>query len=426
MCLRGDTLGRIALTHSSPLKSYYEKKTQHVLASYIGQQPTAHDYLSEKEFKVNILSLSHASRLLDSISSDGYIRCINDTGDDTYGKAQLISSDPAVVVPGCSVILFALPTDRHELYLKAMLPYIQEGTIIGSMPGESGFDLCVRDVLGPALTEKCTLFSLETLPWACRIETFGQVVRVLGTKKKIDLCVYPGNQCWKVRDLVQSLLGPLPVVETSPTSNFLASTIMNPNAIAHPAILYGLLRNWDGVTPFATPSLFYQALDDFTADTMAAVSNEIVQIKLAIQKMYPDIDLAVVRPIGEFFEEAYAEDISDHSSLKRMFVTNKAYDGLTMPTKKNTSGGYLPLFDHRYLNEDLPCGILVQKGIAELAGVPTPVMDKVIVWNQARCVPPKEYLVDGKLKGKDVMATKTPQRYGYTDLKTFIEANGYA
>ena len=120
-----------------------------------------------------------------------------------------------------------------------------------------------------------------------------------------------------------------------------------------------------------------------------------------------------------------ADDIADHSSLQRMFVTNKGYDGLTMPTKEVESGGYLPLFDHRYLNEDLPCGILVQKGIAELAGVLTPVMDEIICWCQDRCVPPKEYLVDGELKGKDVATTKAPQRYGFQDLKTFMEANRY-
>ncbi|MEM7262914.1 MAG: hypothetical protein AAF488_13055, partial [Planctomycetota bacterium] len=75
------------------------------------------------------------------VPQDGYIRCGNDVGQEILGKANLISSDPEKVVPGCSVILFALPTNRHEMYLQAMLPYLQEGTLIGSMPGEGGFDL---------------------------------------------------------------------------------------------------------------------------------------------------------------------------------------------------------------------------------------------------------------------------------------------
>lgn len=96
-----------------------------------------------------------------------------------------------------------------------------------------------------------------------------------------------------------------------------------------------------------------------------------------------------------------------------------------MPTKHLETGAFVPLFDHRYFNEDLPCGILVQKGIAELAGVPTPMIDQVIRWCQERCG--KEYFMEnGKVCGKDLATTKTPQRYGYVDLDTFIRDNGYA
>ena len=333
----GVGLGRGTATHTSPriasnttVPSRMSKNLQvllcgcgnavHVLTSYLGQRPPTPgsntvDSSSEYNFKINILSLCHSDRLLTSLLPGGYIHCSNYLGTDTYGKASLISGDPALVVPGCSLILFALPTDRHEMYLNAMLPYIQEGTIIGSMPGEGGFDICVRDVLGPALADKCVLFSMETLPWACRIQTFGQEVQVLGTKRDIDLCVYPSAQCWKIRDLVQSMIGRLPLVETSATSNFLGSTLMNPNAIAHPTILYGLLRDWDGATPFAKQPLFYQAIDEFTANALAAVSSEILQIKMAISKLYPNIDLAVVRSLEEFFEVSYGKLLSCSSGV---------------------------------------------------------------------------------------------------------------
>jgi hypothetical protein len=346
------------------------------------------------------------------------------------GKPSKISSNPADVVPGCQVIIFALPADRHEKYLAEMRPFIKPGTLIGAMPGEGGFDWCVRSNLGQKLADRCTIFSLETLPWACRIPDngFGKVVQILGTKKDIDMSVHPGSLCWKVRDLLQTMIGPHPVIHTSSTANMLGDTLMNPNAVAHPSILYGLLRNWDGKTPFEKPPLFYQAIDEFTANTMSAVSNEILQVKDAILARYPEIDLSEVRSIRDMFEVAYAEDIGDHSSLMRMFNTNRGYDGLTMPhtVVKMSSGkdGYLPQLDHRYLNEDLPCGILVQKGIAQMSGVATPVMDKVIEWCQEKSH--KEYLVDGKLVGKDVTSTRTPQRYGFNDLDMFVKANGYA
>jgi hypothetical protein len=60
------------------------------------------------------------------------------------------------------------------------------------------------------------------------------------------------------------------------------------------------------------------------------------------------------------------------------------------------------------------------KGIAELAGVATPTIDEVISWSQDRL--DKEYLVSGKLKGQDLITTRSPQRYGFQDLDRMIAA----
>ena len=68
--------------------------------------------------------------------------------------------------------------------------------------------------------------------------------------------------------------------------------------------------------------------------------------------------------------------------------------------------------------------MIVIKGIAELAGVATPMMDEVIMWCES--VMGKEYLTkDGKVAGRDVKETRGPQRYGYTDLDTFMLENNY-
>ena len=50
-------------------------------------------------------------------------------------------------------------------------------------------------------------------------------------------------------------------------------------------------------------------------------------------------------------------------------------------------------------------------------------MDDVILWSQK--VMGYEYLVDGKLCGKDLNSTRCPQRYGFTDLDSFMKANRY-
>ena len=72
----------------------------------------------------------------------------------------------------------------------------------------------------------------------------------------------------------------------------------------------------------------------------------------------------------------------------------------------------------------VPCGLVVTRGIAELAGVETPNMDEVILWCQDRA--DKEFIdAEGKLAGKDLNETRAPQRYGFHDLDAFMKTNGY-
>lgn len=74
--------------------------------------------------------------------------------------------------------------------------------------------------------------------------------------------------------------------------------------------------------------------------------------------------------------------------------------------------GWLPNLRSRMLSEDVPCGLLPIKGAAEILGVPTPWMDRVISWAQDQLG--KQYLVDGRLQGRDVGSTDAPQAYGVT------------
>lgn len=82
--------------------------------------------------------------------------------------------------------------------------------------------------------------------------------------------------------------------------------------------------------------------------------------------------------------------------------------------KETTDGLFVPDFHHRYLTEDVPYGLVVIRGIAEIVCVETPAIDRVLLWTQEKVG--KEYLVGSKLQGKDVPSTRAPQSYGLTTL----------
>jgi len=113
----------------------------------------------------------------------------------------------------------------------------------------------------------------------------------------------------------------------------------------------------------------------------------------------------------------YSDQISDKTSVTGVFKTNVGLTGFRSPMKEE-DGKWLIDFKSRYFTEDIPEGLCMYKGIAELAGVPTPTIDFIIGFFQKFMG--KEYVKDGKLAGADVGETKSPQRFGITTLEALI------
>lgn len=391
----------------------------HVLTAYVSAQP---------DTNVTILSLfpGEADRLRSAIPEEG-IKCINDLGDDVYGKPDAVVDKAEDIPKDLDIVIFALPSFTHEMYLKALKPYLKQGVTIGAMPGEGGFDLCAIANLGSDFVRHSNLFALETLPWACRIMEYGHSVEVLGTKKEIEVIVSPKHGSTKeglVSDILHKLVGKLPAFDPAP--NFLAVTLMNINSVWHPTISYGFYRNKDVTKPFDEPPLFYYGADEYTGDKLSKVSDEVLEIKKVLLAKYPSLHLESLHHVSEWMIRSYGDDIGDKSSIYTMLRTCKGYRGLTHPMREVEVDGkkkYLPNFKYRYFTEDVPMGLVVTRGIAELAGVATPHMDDVILWCQEMIG--KEYIKDGKLVGKDIHETRAPQHYGFTDLDTFMNENHY-
>lgn len=369
---------------------------------------------SHKEHQVNVyLSFGdEAEKWRAGLVAQGGMK-VNRQGNAILGSPEKISRNPAEVIPDSQIVLLALPAFAHESILKDIAPYLGEGTLLGALAARGCFDLCAMDVLGNKV-ETLTLFGLQTLPWACRIKEYGQEVDILGTKARVEFATCPPNQAGELVSFLSRQLD----IHLEPIESFLSLTLAGTGQIIHPGVMYGLFCYWDGQT-FDEAPLFYQGIDAHTADILQRLSDEVQILRSTLEARYPTIDLNSVRPLDEWLCLSYADDIEDTSSLQTYFVTNRSYAGLKVPVKK-VNGGLVPDFQARYLSEDVPFALLATKGIAELAGIPTPTIDEVITWSQNRLN--KEYLVGNKLIGNDLISSRSPQRYGFQDLDQMIDA----
>ncbi len=344
------------------------------------------------------------------------------------GKPTKITDDPAVVAKA-DVIVFVVPAFAHKGYLEAIKPHIRKSgskgpggrVMLGAMPGEGGFDIQAQHILGSDIYNNISIFALETLPWAVRISQYGRSVDILGTKYGVDIAVTPWNMGRDVTAVMQRLMAnENPKLSLVPS--LLTITLSNMNQVLHPAITWGQYRSWDFVTPFDKPPMFYEGVDETAGNMLWKVSDEILELKGLLEFKYK-LDLTGLRHIKNWLLRSYSDNIGDQSSFHRMINTNKGYQGLVHPMLETGDGKFMPNFGYRYMTEDIPVGLVVTRGIAELAGIKTPNMDTVI--NFGEKVLNKKFLQDGKVAGPDIGMTRSPQAYGIKTIDEFLEKLRY-
>ncbi len=344
------------------------------------------------------------------------------------GRPTQITDDPSVVAKA-DLVVFVVPAFAHKGYLEAIKPHIRTSgskapggrVILGAMPGEGGFDFQAQNILGQDIFNNITIFATETLPWAVRLTEYGKSVDILGTKYAVDLAVTPWNVARKVSAVLQQLMAhKYPNLTLIPS--LLTITLSNMNQVLHPCITWGRYRDWDFITPYEEPPLFYGGVDETTGVMLWKVSDEILEVKGILEFKYK-LDLTGLRHIKNWMLRSYSEDIGDTSSFHRMINTNKGYQGLVHPMIKTDEGKYIPNFGYRYMTEDIPVGLVVTRGIAELCGVQTPSMDKVIKFGEK--VMNKKFLEGGKVAGPDIAMTRSPQAFGIKTIEEFIDKMRY-
>ena len=329
----------------------------------------------------------------------------------------MVTDQPDQAARECALIIFAVPAFRHWKYLTSLEPYIEDGCVIVGLPGQNGFEFDVRMALGSRL-KNCIVMNFDSLPWICRITEFGRAARISATKDKLVGALQGDLTRARLKDplaVMRSLLGETPKLSVS--GHLLGITLRSLNAYSHPPIMYGRWKDWKGKA-LARPPLFYQDIDEETAELLGRISEEVVATSKKIMAEYPHVDLSQVIPMYDWDIGCYGNDIKDKTNLMTALRTNSGYAGITHPMIQTESGEYVPDFNHRFLAEDVPFGLVVIRGIAEIAGRPTPCMDRVLTWCQEKLG--KEYLVGSSLTGKDLSATRCPQRYGFTTMADIL------
>lgn len=334
------------------------------------------------------------------------------------GRLSKISKDAKDVIPEADVILLPLPSFAYPSMLHDIKPYLQPNQILCVTPGQGGFDWFAKQILGDELLSKIVICGIMPMPFNCRIDEFGKLVKVQELKRNYSIGVLPQTAFSRCQDLLQHILH-AKSVEPAGSGTMLECTLWPINAIIHPARLYTLLNDWKPGDRLETNPLFYEDFTKDAADMMDAINQDLVQLGKGLQAA--GIPIGTIPHIFDWLAVHVYDEPKD-SNLQQFFRTNHAYKGFRCPLVGDDSKGYVPDFTNRYFSEDISLGLCGYRGLAEIVGVETPTFDRIISWAQGYMG--KEYLVGTSLNGKDLGETNAPQRFGIHTIQDLKDLYG--
>ena len=328
-------------------------------------------------------------------------------------RLRTISSDPSELIPNADIVMVVVPAFVHAVVLARIEPYVGEGLAVGILPTRGGVEFEASNLLRGT---RGTFFGLQTLPWSARVVTPGEAVHIGALKASVVFAALPAGDQPELARRLTTMLG----TRFVPAEGFLTLTLGNPGQFIHPGLMYGHYRSWQGEEyGDDTIPMFYAGATDEMGEIVATLSREAIEVAHAIDRERPGaVDLRSVVPVHDWLRSSYAHVTADMSTVATCFRTGPI-QARKAPVTEIAPGRFVPNFDYRYLTEDVPYGLVITRGLAELAGVPTPTIDEVIEWAQAAMG--RSYLVGGTLSGADAKDVPIPQNYGISELAALFE-----
>jgi opine dehydrogenase len=313
---------------------------------------TAAAHLALRGYRVRLASRS--DERLRPVRERGGIELVGVAGE---GAARLeqVTTDLAEAIEGADLIMLTVAGPGLEAYGRALAPVLPAGARIFLNPGQCGGALHLRQVLrscGAAAPR--VIGESHTLTYGCRVVGPARAWAYV-LVRRVFLAALPACE---TPSLVDALLPLYPSLVPAP--HVLFTSLHYLNGILHPP---GMVCNAGWIEHARGGFRYYL---DGTTPAVARVIERVDQERLTILDR---LGVCGVPFIDAFYEAGYTTpDARASRSVYRAFQESE-------PNKPRPAPESLR---HRYMEEDVPYGLVPMAALARLAGVPTPTIDALV------------------------------------------------
>jgi opine dehydrogenase len=299
---------------------------------------------------------------------------------DRFAPIDRVTPDLAAAVDGADIIVVTTGGNYQEAVARALAPLLRGGETILLIQGNTGGSLVVRRALDAAGCRAAVdIAEMDNYPYSCwRLSPTR--IRPIIAKRWLQIAAFPGNRIGAVFPRLAPLF-PHAVAAAS----VVHTGFTNANAMLHVA---NCVANAGKIDRGEAYKFYAEGVTPSVARLYEAINAERVAVAAALGASVPDL--------ADWFERTYGVRGASLSETCQLLTTNS--DGPYQATGTPKS------FDHKYITEDVPAGLMPMRAIGGAAGVLTPMIDAVID------------LVRG-LTGKDFATdSRTLQRMGLAGL----------
>lgn len=303
--------------------------------------------LSLRGFEVNLYEIPRFAASIKPIMKSGGIHLTGMAGSG-FVPVNLATTEIDKALKDTDVVMVVVPAYAHKIFAEKCSPHAEGKTIVLN-PGSTGGAIVFARFLKEKKVKDVTVAETQSLIYACRLTGPAQV-DIHGIKRVLQVAAIPSRKTPKVIRLLNKAY-PQIVAAT----NVLETSLNNVNATSHPVIT---LLNSGRIESTKGDFLFYHSgVTPSVCRVLDAIERENLSIKRAL-------GLEAI-PQTEWVRRWYG---AKGQSYGEVVQNCYAYAGSKAP----------PTLQHRYLNEDVPFGLVPMASIGDIAGVETPNIKSMI------------------------------------------------
>lgn len=294
------------------------------------------------------------------------------------GTPEQITASLPQALDGADIILVVTTTDAHGDIARQCAPYLRDGQIILLNPGHVGGALEVRHILQEELCCPAHVIIAETgdLMYACRMVREGEIFQS-GIKQHVAVAALPAADTSRLMEI----LGPIfPCLH--PAGSILETGFEGGGAMLHPIPSLMNLNRTDRAQSY---DYYIDGITPSIARLVSACDCERLAVCRALGLEVPSLVASLQKTYG-----------LDQTDLYDLLQHNTAYRGLQSPMN----------LEHRFIVEDLLCGIVPLASIGAELGVKTPIMNAFIEIASVVCG--RDFRTQGRTAEKLGLSGKTP------------------